>query len=242
MKHTSLLLCLVAILNTSCNKISITYAGINETQVIGISDTYREISVSHGIDAEFSPEITEAQVISDKNLMPYITTSVRNGKLTIQYNKQLFLHGHTAQSDFVTLVKLPYQPNLTEINLANSSTLYIKGNLPSLDIKLQNGSTLYIDGDCTDIEAELHNGSQLYPNGKFLTAELKLHNGSIIGDGTYSMIVKDVEADFYNGSMMRCTADNAIFRGSMHNGSILRYRGIATFDIDLYNDSKILQD
>lgn len=246
-RNLLIVLCISVLLplTTSCERMKtlhILCAGVNETRVADITGAYHQLIVNNGIAVCLSTEITEPQIIADRNVIQYVETEEKDGKLNIRYNRFLSIYGTPETKDCIVLIQLPYNARLDHITLYNGSTMRLQGDFKKLEINLTGGAILAMQGSCNDLEAELYNGSIFQAEGVFPKTELKLTGGSIIGNSTYGMHVKNMEAHLYNGSMLSCTADDAVFTGALTGGSIIRYRGTAASEIKLYNGSEIIQE
>ncbi len=173
--------------------------GIVEKETRSLS-SFNEIEINSVLNVFLKQSDNESVTVeSDKNLIPYIKTYVKDGRLIIDVKDKFKLKSSTKLNVYVSL------KNLT--NLINNSVGNVKSenrlNLSSLNIMNNSVGNLELDLSCNSLNAELNsvgdvtfrgnaNNANIQNNGVGnlkagdMTAEVLLIENNSVGNSTVS--------------------------------------------------------
>ena len=114
----------------------------------------------------------------EENLLPYITTQVKNGTLVISTNKKVNVQ---ASRNKMIKITVPYQ-KIATVSLAGSGDLWSEDNIfsPQLKVSVAGSGDAKLMVEATSIEANIAGSGALTLSGK--TSNLKLR---VTGSGAY---------------------------------------------------------
>ncbi len=126
------------------------------------------------------------KIEGEENLLPYVITEVKNGKLFIKTENNVSLRTSRGKTIKVTI---PFQ-DINEVSLAGSGDLYTKNQITAneFDVDLTGSGDMTLDIMANEIESHLTGSGDITLNGK--TTDLEV---TISGSGDYSCF--GLEAD-----------------------------------------------
>jgi hypothetical protein len=167
-----------------------------KTETRNITETFKKIEVSRGIDVIVEEAATlTIEVEADENLIKHITTVVENGTLKISADQNI----DYAKKETVT-IKMPMNNTIDAIETTSGSTFRTKNTLRgnNLSVKSSSGSELTADLEYEKVHAESTSGSDLTLSGKALQLESASSSGSQINAD--KLLANDVNAQATSGS------------------------------------------
>ena len=252
---------LVLIAFCSCNKI--TLSGNNITKEFSIEGSYTELVVENAFDVTVSDAVSQITVTTDENVMPKVVVEKDGDKLKIHL-KPLSINFGT---DLELKVVLPYNADLTSVDLSGASEFYSEYGLAgeTVEVELSGASDFYCDIeadtidmdlsgasnvegtiDASELDLEMSGASDATLRGQVTTLDLDLSGASSIKE-TISGSSYGFECDFCNGEMsgssdayIHC---NLMIKVDLSGASDLHYTGNAsTTDSTTSGGSNISHD
>lgn len=128
-----------------------------------LGSEHRQVKAFHAIktDGAIQSKITigedrSIEISGDDNIVPIVTTEVRDGVLRIRIDHQGSLS--TKQGITATIVT----PTLDDIDLDGACNAEVTGiQSPTLEVELDGASRLTVSGSCESLDAELDGASKL---------------------------------------------------------------------------------
>ena len=239
MKTLKLLMPLLAILVTSCSKISPSGELITLTRTF--SGSVDELLVSSGfvVECDNTLEAGSVEITTNSNIMQYVITEVKGNTLALglkstfsfAYNKitlkarispDIFNHFDLSGSSQLYLSDAERME--LELDASGGSKLYLNNiTTKELEIDTSGSSKIKIDGlETEEFTTNASGGSEIEANGKCHDLEATLTGGSkMLGQ---QLTTENVEAMMSGGSKMYIDVTNSIiYDGS--GGSQLYYTG-----------------
>ena len=239
MKTLKLLIPLLAILVTSCSKISPSGELITLTRTF--SGSVDELLVSSGfvVECDNTLEAGSVEITTNSNIMQYVITEVKGNTLALglksifsfAYNKITLkarispdIFNHFDLSGSSQLYLSDAERKELELDASGGSKLYLNNiTTKELEIDTSGGSKIKIDGlETEEFTTNASGGSEIEANGKCHDLEATLTGGSkMLGQ---KLTTENVEAMMSGGSKMYIDVTNSIiYDGS--GGSQLYYTG-----------------
>ena len=163
-KHLIILSTLVLFAFIGCQK----YAGEPVSKDFSITGTYTELEVEDAFNVTVSEEATQVTVTAGERVMPNVVVE------TVENTLKIYLKGwHSNRGTDMTVI-LPYNANLTSVDLSGASEFHseygLEGN--KVEIELSGASDFYCDIDADEVDIEMSGASDFY--GDILADEIEM--------------------------------------------------------------------
>lgn len=158
---------------SSCSK----NAGNPVTKIFDIEGTYTQLEVHDAFDVTVSDAVTQIEVRAGENVMPYIVVEKIGDKLKIYLSKPIAFTGYTDMN-----VTLPYNADLTSVDLSGASIFRSEYTLEGQDVKveLSGASEFYDHIDAVEADVDLSGASSFKGDIKASDVDMDLSGGSDI--------------------------------------------------------------
>ena len=150
-KYLFILSTLVLFALGSCQK----YAGDPVTQDFNIEGSYTELQVENGFDVTVSDEATAITITAGENVMPKVVVEKVGNKLRIHLKPMASSYGSEMK------VILPYNADLTDVDLSGASEFYSEHGLDGdkVDVELSGASTFDCNISAGELEIDMSGAS-----------------------------------------------------------------------------------
>lgn len=222
-KQSIIILTLLMSVLCGCSK----YAGDPVSKDFNITGTYTELYVSDAFEVTVSDVASQITVTVGENIMPDVVVK-KNGK-----SLKIYLQSNTIGYGSDMKVILPYNADLTMVNLSGSSTFHSKHPFKGqkVEIEMSGSSDFfgYVDADRLDMS--LSGSADAIVIGTAGMLKMNLSGGSsikkaIVGD-RYSLVCEQCEGSMSGGSDAYIHCDGRL-EVSLSGGSDLHYTGHAS--------------
>ena len=150
-KYWIILSALVLFAFSSCQK----FAGDPVTKDFSIDGTYTELEVEDAFDVFVDTLATMVTVTAGEHVMPNVVVEIK------QHTLKIYLSGwHTNFGKDMTVI-LPYNADLTNVELSGSSEFYSEYGLEGrkVEVELSGASEFYCDIDADEVDIDLTGSS-----------------------------------------------------------------------------------
>ena len=229
MNFKTLTLLAISLLISSCgfcNMPPVPLSGQYTEQTIAVMP-FTSLEVSHNIRVVMTDSVTEAHVYVDSALVPFFVMRRDGNEIEIGFRR-----GTSWIGDTETIVYLPWQSNLNDIELSGASVLELTKTLSGreLDIDVSGASIVYMDMNFTEADIELSGASIARLTGSVVEADLDISGASQMltekSRNNYLFSADVVEGSVSGASIARIHANRAI-SCSVSGASQLYYTGNA---------------
>ena len=153
-KHLIILSTLILFAFSGCQK----FAGDPISKDFSITGTYTELEVEDAFDVTVSDVATQITVTAGENVMPNVVVE------TVENTLKIYLKGwHNNLGKDMTVI-LPYNANLTSVDLSGASEFHseygLEGN--KVDVELSGASDFYCDIDADEVDIDLSGASNFF--------------------------------------------------------------------------------
>ena len=222
---------------SSCEK----WAGDPITQEFNISGNYTELDVSDAFNVSVSDEVTRAVVTAGDNVMSKVRVEINDNTLKI------YLKGWNINTGKMTVL-LPYNPNLTKVDLSGASDFRSNFALTGheVEIEVSGASDFYGFVNAEELELDLSGSSDATIEGVVGELDMNISGSSDlvqkIVDHRYSLACSTCKCSISGSSDAFIHCDNAI-TGSVSGSSSLNYTGNAsTSGCSVSGSSSVVHD
>ena len=238
------------------------WAGDPITQEFSVDGSYTELRVEDAFDVTVSDAVSQVTITAGENIMPKVKVELSGKKLSI------YLKGLTINYGDKMTVLLPYNPELTSVDLSGASNFHtnhaITGDEVSIDLsgasdfigdivagevemELSGASSIKGVVNATrKMELELSGSSHAVLDGQTGKLELNISGSSdlvkkIVGD-RYSFVCDQCECSISGSSDAYLHCDGSI-TGGISGSSELHYTGMAsTSGCNVSGGSSVVHD
>ena len=171
-KYLFILSAIVLFAFSGCQKI----AGDPITEEFSIEGTYTELQVDNAFDVTVSDAATQITVTAGKNIMPNVVVEIVANTLKIHLKPLTSSYGSE-----MTVV-LPYNADLTSVNLSGASEFHSEYGLEGekVEVELSGASDFYGDIDADEVDIDLSGASNFYGNIQAAKIDMDLSGSSDI--------------------------------------------------------------
>ena len=144
------------------------YAGEPITKDFSISGTYTELEVEDAFDVTISDVATQVTVTAGEYVMPNVVVE------TVENTLKIYLKGwHSNRGTDMTVI-LPYNANLTSVDLSGASEFHSEYGLEGdkVEVELSGASEFYCDIDADEVDIDLSGASDFF--GDILADEIEM--------------------------------------------------------------------
>jgi hypothetical protein len=144
------------------------FAGEPISKDFNISGTYTELEVEGAFEVTVSDVATQVTVTVGEKIMPNVVVE------TVENTLKIYLKGwHSNRGTDMTVI-LPYNANLTSVDLSGASEFHseygLEGN--KVEVELSGASDFYCDIDADEVDIELSGASTF--NGDIFADEIEM--------------------------------------------------------------------
>lgn len=228
MKLKQLTLLAISLLISSCGfcnrPIPLSGKYAEQTQALA---AFTSLEVSNNIRVVLTDSVTEAHVYIDQALAPYFIMKREGNELSIGFRR-----GTCWRGDAQTIVYLPWQNGLNDIELSGASVLELTKPLSGweIDIDLSGASIAYMDINFSEADIDISGASILRIAGKATETDIDISGASqLLSDkvnNAYTFAADLVKGSLSGASIARLHSDRLI-SCSVSGASILYYTGQA---------------
>lgn len=222
-----------------------TFCGCSEgdliTQNFDIDGSYTELVVEDAFDVTISNDVTQAVVTAGDNIMSKVRLEKSGNTLNIR------LKGWVPNSGDPKVI-LPYNPNMTSVNLSGASELHSPFTLngQTIEIKCSGSSDFFGSIDANELKLKLSGSSDATIDGTVTKANLNISGSSDlekkIVSNRYSLTCDQCECSISGSSEAYVHCDGKI-TGSISGSSRLYFTGTAfSADCSTSGSSKIIHE
>lgn len=211
------------------------------TQNFDIDGSYTELVVEDAFDVTISNDVTQAVVTAGDNIMSKVRLEKSGNTLNIR------LKGWVPNSGDPKVI-LPYNPNMTSVNLSGASELHSPFTLSgqTIEIKCSGSSDFFGSIDANELKLKLSGSSDATIDGTVANATLDLSGSSDLEEkiieNHYSLICGQCKCSISGSSEAYVHCDGSI-SGSISGSSQLHFTGAAfTADCETSGSSKIIHE
>ncbi len=153
-KYLAILSVVVLFAFSGCSK----YAGDPVSKNFSISGTYTELEVDDAFDITVSDVATQITVTAGEYVMPNVVVE------TVENTLKIYLKGwHSNRGTDMTVI-MPYNANLTSVDLSGASEFHseygLEGN--KVEVELSGASDFYCDIDADEVDIDLSGASDFF--------------------------------------------------------------------------------
>lgn len=178
---------------------------------------FRSVDVAEGIRLEYRKGEPSIEVEADDNLVRYIKTQVRQGKLTVRLDK---INVRNA-----TMVVHISQPTLNELEASSAAKIICLDPLSdpeSIKFKASSAASIEASADAPAISARASSASEILLRGRSRSIELDASSGA--GIRARELMSETAKAEASSGSSIELHSSLAL-DARASSGSSVRYRG-----------------
>ncbi|MBR5035095.1 MAG: DUF2807 domain-containing protein [Bacteroidales bacterium] len=203
MKKCFVLLSALLVL-TSCDFDRIRLSGHLVSKDFAIEGTYSKLDVSSAFKVTVCDTVSQITVTTDEVIMPKVEVIKQGDELSIRLKPRFVSINLRAKMEVI----LPYNPDLTEVELSGASSIHssfpLKGQLVEID--LSGASDYYGDIEADKVEIDLSGASNYYGDIKADKLEMDLSGAA---DYEGNVTATDLELDVSGASkIIRKEAEN----------------------------------
>lgn len=163
-KYLAILSVVVLFAFSGCSK----YAGDPVSKNFSISGTYTELEVEDAFDVTVSDAATQITITAGEYVMPNVVVE------TVENTLKIYLKGwHSNRGTDMTVI-MPYNANLTSVDLSGASEFHseygLEGN--KVEVELSGASDFYCDIDADEVDIDLSGASDFF--GDILADEIEM--------------------------------------------------------------------
>ena len=163
-KYLAILSVVVLFAFCSCSK----FAGEPISKDFSISGTYTELEVEDAFDVTVSDAATQITITAGEYVMPNVVVE------TVENTLKIYLKGwHSNRGTDMTVI-LPYNANLTSVDLSGASEFHseygLEGN--KVEVELSGASGFYCDIDADKVDIDMSGASDFF--GDILADEIEM--------------------------------------------------------------------
>lgn len=239
-KHFAIFSVLVLFAFCSCNKINL--SGHNIDKDFGFDGTYTELEVSNAFDVVVSDTADRITITTDENIMPHVVVEKIGKKLRI------CLEPLTINTGTYMDVVLPYNADLTSVDLSGASEFHSEYGLHGENVVVELSGASKIESDIAAIDLELYQSGSSEATLKGQVGNLKIDMSGAskiikkMVEGNYSLACDQCKGEMSGSSTAHIHCDGNI-NVSLSGASDLHYTGNATtFGSTTSGSSSIHQD
>ena len=163
-KYLAILSVVVLFAFCSCSK----FAGEPISKDFNISGTYTELEVEGAFEVTVSDVATQVTVTVGEKIMPNVVVE------TVENTLKIYLKGwHSNRGTDMTVI-LPYNANLTSVDLSGASEFHSEYGLEGekVEVSLSGASDFYCDVDADEVNISLSGASDFF--GEVLADEIEM--------------------------------------------------------------------
>ena len=163
-KYLAILSVVVLFAFSGCSK----YAGDPVSKNFSISGTYTELEVEDAFDVTVSDAATQITITAGEYVMPNVVVE------TVENTLKIYLKGwHSNRGTDMTVI-LPYNANLTSVDLSGASEFHSEYGLEGekVEVSLSGASDFYCDIDADEVNISLSGASDFF--GEVLADEIEM--------------------------------------------------------------------
>ena len=163
-KYLAILSVVVLFAFSGCSK----YAGDPVSKNFSISGTYTELEVEDAFDITVSDVATQITVTAGEYVMPNVVVE------TVENTLKIYLKGwHSNRGTDMTVI-LPYNADLTSVELSGASEFHSEYGLEGekVEVELSGASDFYCDVDADEVNISLSGASDFF--GEVLADEIEM--------------------------------------------------------------------
>ena len=153
-KYLAILSVIVLFAFSGCQK----FAGDPITKDFSIASTYTELEVEDAFDVTVSNAATQITITAGERVMPNVVVE------TVENTLKIYLKGWHSNLGADMTVILPYNANLTDLDLSGASTFRSEYGLESqkVDVELSGASDFYCNIDADEVDIDLSGASDFF--------------------------------------------------------------------------------
>jgi hypothetical protein len=187
-KHFAILSLFVLFALGSCQK----FAGDPVTQDFNIEGSYTELQVENGFNVTVSDAVDVITITAGVNVMPNVLVEKNGNKLRIHLKPLTSSYG----SDMIVI--LPYNADLTSVDLSGASEFYSEHGLAGekVDVELSGVSTFNCNISADELEIDLSGASDFYGGIYADKIDMDLSDSKIKGE----VYATDLDVELSGGS------------------------------------------
>lgn len=211
------LLLLVLVTTSSCMFKGLSGNGDVKTQTRAITQEFKAISVSHGIDVFITTnESISVEVEADDNIIDLIKTEVENGELKIYFSKQVW-HSK-ARKVYVSV------PVIEEISVSSGASIKLENSIitEKFVLKASSGSDIIANVGVTDLSCSASSGADVIISGIAKNFDVEASSGSTVNADELEAEYVDARAS--SGADISAFVLNSIIIKKSSGGDI-KYKG-----------------
>jgi uncharacterized protein YdeI (BOF family) len=156
----------------------------------------------------------------EENLLPYIVTEVKNGKLTIKVENNMNLKSSLNKTIKVTV---PFE-DINEVSLAGSGDLWSDNTISTtnLEVSLAGSGDIKLDIQATSVESNIAGSGNIKLSGRTTNLE-----ASIAGSGDFEAfdLISDNTEVSISGSGDAQVVSNVSIKGRVSGSGDIAYKG-----------------
>ena len=163
-KYLAILSVVVLFAFSGCSK----YAGDPVSKNFSISGTYTELEVEDAFDVTVSDAATQITITAGEYVMPNVVVE------TVENTLKIYLKGwHSNRGTDMTVI-LPYNADLTSVDLSGASEFHSEYGLEGekVEVSLSGASDFYCDVDADEVNISLSGASDFF--GEVLADEIEM--------------------------------------------------------------------
>ena len=163
-KYLAILSVVVLFAFCGCSK----FAGEPISKDFSISGTYTELEVEDAFDVTVSDAATQITITAGEYVMPNVVVE------TVENTLKIYLKGwHSNRGTDMTVI-LPYNANLTSVDLSGASEFHSEYGLEGekVEVSLSGASDFYCDVDADEVNISLSGASDFF--GEVLADEIEM--------------------------------------------------------------------
>ena len=193
-KYLFVLSAVVLFAFSSCQK----FAGDPVTKDFSIEGTYTELEVEDAFDVTVSDMATQITITAGEYVMPNVVVEI------VENTLRIYLKGwHTSRGTDMTVI-LPYNADLTSVDLSGASEFHSEYGLEGdkVKVELSGASEFYCDIDADEVDIELSGASDIQGYVNALDLNLEMSGAS---DATFEGQVGTLKMDLSGASSIKKT-------------------------------------
>lgn len=178
-----------------CNKPAIPLSGKSVETTYAVRP-FTALEVSHAVRVVLTDTATTAHVIIDSALVPYFEFRYDGNELNVGFRPGTCWIGQTT-----TLVILPWQDNLNDIDASGASVVELSKtlNVSELDVNLSGASIARVSSSANALDIDLSGASIIEMSMQVNDADIELSGASI---ARLSGVVRDLELSVSGASQI----------------------------------------
>lgn len=240
----------LAVAFAGCSRLEL--AGVSASVYDDLTEWYSSVVVNGYMTVESSSSYDKVEITSDANVLPYVSLSVRDGVLVIEYDENM----RVSSGHYETVVRIPACADVQSVRLrsgagfisedgfGSSSTLrfdagsgsrFVLGGIDAQDVMLNlSGGSSFAAGpvSVTNFSMNFADGSLASVDGDIEYCEAMMEDGSCLKAGTdaFSLSIFRFKGNLSDGSSASFHSDGFV-SGTLSDGSSVIASGNAEVDI-----------